>query len=252
MARPDFVLDDRELQAFSKDLKFKRPSQTAAVVRTVLNDQAFATRSVAVKSELDRQFNLRSSWTASGVLVDRAQGRNPRTMFAEVGAKKRWRRNPNEPYIALKEQEFGEDKRNPVIATLAGRSGGDFSNRIRPTFRINRLGVIVDESQFPGRREERIVTMLRTLGRQNYKGAFFIRTSRRIKKGIYKFGTRAFRDRSGEMGKRLVMVKDLSQRRARLRKRPWLKNSMDRAVNARTTARFYRRAFERYTRARNT
>lgn len=250
MATPTFTLDDRELQAFNRELRLQRPSQISAIVRTVLNDQAFASRARAINSEMKRQMNLRSSWVQSSVLVDRAQGRNTRTMFAQAGAKKNWRRNPGEPFEGLGDQEFGRPKNDPVISTLVGRSGGDFSRRVRPTFRINRLGDIVDESEFPGTGEARIVAMLRTLGRQRFKGAFFIRTSRRMKKGIYKFGTEAFRTQQGERSKEIVMVKDLSRDQARLRRRPWWSRSVEHAVNPRTIGRFYRRAFERFTRQR--
>jgi hypothetical protein len=248
MAQPDFTLDDRQLQAFSRELKFERQSQVAGAIRSVLNDQAFSARKQGIEVGLPRTFNIRSSWVQSSVLVDKAQGRNIRTMQAVAGAKKNWRRNPGKPFEGLGEQERGEGIRDPVISTLKGRSGGVFSNRVRPTFRINRLGDIVDESEFSGSGEGRIITMLRVLGRQRFKGAFFIRTSRRIRKGIYKFGTRAFRTRQGERSKDIVMVKDLSRNRVNLPKRPWWKRSVDRAVNERTTARFWQRAFERYTR----
>lgn len=222
----------------------------SAIVRTVLNDQAFASRARGINVGLPRHLNLRSSWVQSSVLVDRAQGRNVRTMFAEAGAKRNWRRNPADPFEGLADQELGRMKRDPVISTLAGRSGQNFAKRVRPTWRINRLGDIVDESEFSGNGETRVISMLRTLGRQNYKGAFFIRNSRRFKKGIYRFGTKSFRTRQGKRVRQVVMVKDLSRNRVSLRRRPWWSTSVAEAVSDRTTGRFYRRAFERFTKPR--
>lgn len=255
MARPDFVLDDRELREFSQILKIRRPTQIVAIEREVMNDQAFAVRSTSLRT-VSRMFILRGGgqlkWAQSSILVDKAKGRNIRTMFAEVGSKKNWARNKGEPFMGLRYQEFGESRNIESIPTTASRTSSDRSKVVRAPNRFNRLGQIIDESQYPGNSETRVIAMLRSLAAENYKGAFFIRTSSKFKKGIYKFSGKARRARTGRGTiKDVTMIKDLSKNRVRMPKRPWLFTSVRRALSQSKVADMYRKQFVRYTRLRS-
>lgn len=232
----DFKVDDRELKKYNSDLKYKRQSQILAVQRGVLNDQAKASRLNIQKEQLPKMFNLRSTWIASSIWVDFAKGNK---LQSEVGAKKRWRRNPGKDFIALREQEKGQAINNPEINTISSRSNV-FSKRVAPSKRLNKLGNLI---RLSGSND---IKTIREKDRQNYKGGFYVKNSRRFKKGIYKFGTK--KKTYGKIkGRELQMVKDFSKTRARLKRKPWLSIGVKRAVTLATTARFYRRNFERYT-----
>jgi hypothetical protein len=244
-------IDDRELKAFAKELQYKRPSQIVAVIRQVLNDQAFAVRKEAQQKTLPNTFNIRSKWIISSILVDKANGKNTKKMRAEVGAKKRWKRNPLKDFLGLRQQENGETISDPGIETEQTRSGGIFSGRVKPSMRRDRLGNIIDDGQFPGSGVNRIIAMLRILERQNYKGAFYIkRNTRNFKKGIYKFKGKSTTFRDGKKHKQIQMVMDTSKNHIRIPKNPWLKKSVKKAITQKTVGDIYCEAFKKYTKQR--
>lgn len=243
----EFEVDDKELRKFSQELKIKRPSQIVAIVRGTLNNQAFATRKQGIK-QIDVEFNTRSKWVQSSVLVDKAKGRDTARMFSEVGGKKSWRRNPGKPFDGLGELEFGKGQNKPPIDTVFSR-GGIFSKRVRPSLRFNRLGRMPSENEFPGTGQGRVISMLRILDKQGYRGAFRIRRSSKFRKGIYKFGTKRFSSR-GRKHREIKMIKDQSRQATRQPKRAWLMPARKKAVTSRTTAQWYRDNFERFTRQR--
>ena len=120
-----------------------------------------------------------------------------------------------------------------------------FAGRIRPTMRYNRLGQAITLPS--GNRE---IGMLRELERQGYKGTIRVRNSSRFKKGFYKFGTKKITLQSGKKTRELKLVKDLSKSRVKLPKRAWLRPAVNNAIRPETVGRFYKNAFERYTRQR--
>lgn len=241
MANDFFKVDDRQLQKHIQDLKLKRPSQAKAIMRGVLNDQAFSTQKQAKNGTIPAMFHNRTTWIQSSILVTKAQGKDTKKMFSEVGAAKRWKRNPSRDFLGMRDQEFGKTQSKPIINTTWSR-GGSFSKNVRPSLRRNKLGSIPELSGSHGR----VIAMLRKLQGENTKGAFYIK-SPKFKKGVYKFQGRAIKVRRGKKAKPIVMVQDLSRRTAPLRKKPWLANAQKKAVNQRTTLRFFERNWIRYT-----
>ena len=244
-------IDDRELRKFNRSLQDLKRSQITAIERQVINDEAFAVRTVAMKETIPKEFHNRSTWVASSILVDKAKGSNLAKMYSEVGAKKRWKRNPAKDFIGMKQQEFGDTIRGPGIETLYSRSGNLFSGRVKPSFRFDRMGNVVDESEFPGG-NNRFIVMLRVLERRNYKGYFRIRKTRagKLKKGIYKFKGAGSKFRDGKKHKQIMMVMDTSKGSARLKKKKWLNGANKKAINNNTVGEFYRKAFIKYTKKR--
>jgi len=235
----DFKVDDRELKKYNADLKFKRKSQIVAVQREVLNDQARTSRLNIQKEQLPKMFNLRSTWIASSILYTKASNKK---MQSEVGSRKRWGKNPGKDFIGLRQQEKGQTISSPDINTISSRSNV-FSKRVTPSKRLNKLGNLINLT------ESNEIKTIREKDRQNYKGGFYVKRSKRFKKGIYKFGGK--RKSFGKTkGHELQMVKDLSKSSVSLKRRPWLSAGVKKAVNQSTTARFYRRNFERYTKKR--
>jgi hypothetical protein len=242
----DIKVDDRELQKFSQELKIRKPSQVSAIVRTVLNEEAFATRKNAQKQTIPQLFNNRSTWVASSVLVDKAEGRDTKTMQSEVGGKKRWKRNSKDSFSGLADQEFGRSIFRPDIPTTSISRSGAFSKKVRPSTRYNKLGLSVVVSG-GGTRE---IGILRQLDRQGYKGGIKIKNSKRFRKGVYKFSNRKFSTPSGQKLRKLDLIKDQSKSSTKLIKRQWLRKAVGNAVNNRTVGRFYRKAFQRFTKQR--
>jgi hypothetical protein len=240
----DFRVDDRELKKFSEDLKIERASQIPAIQRTVLNEQAKATRLQAINNTIPSSFNLRSTWLTSGILADFAKGRDTKKMFSEVGAKKTWKRNPSKSFIGLRQQELGENIPDPEISSITSR-GGIFSKNVKPSLRLHRLGNFVDISN-----PNQEIGIIRQLDREKFKGAIRIKRSKRFRKGIYKFSTKKFTTTRGKKNRHLQLIRDLSKSAARLTKRPWLSKATSKAVTASTVSRFYRRAFEKFTKKR--
>lgn len=241
LSMQNFKIDDKQLKNFAKDLKIKRKSQIIAIQRGTLNDQAKATRLNAMKEQLPKMFNLRSTWLASSILVDFEKGKNPKKFKAEVGAKKRWKKNPGKDFIGLRQHELGQSISNPAINTISSRSNV-FSKKVAPSKRMNKIGSLINIAVS----EE--VSKLRQLSSQKYKGGMkFSKSSKRFKKGIYKFSKKKFKTTAGEKTSNLEMIKDLSKTSVKLKKRPWLSKAVKRAVTPETTARFYKRNFIRYT-----
>lgn len=230
--------DFSELKKMRKSFKFKRPSQVAAAIRTTLNDQAFLTMNVAKKSELPKRFNIRSRFVQNSVRVKKATGRNVALMQALTGS----------TFPGMRDQELGAIRNDEEIPTVASRIGGTFKKKVRGRERFNRLGEIKRANRFKGTSpEHRITVMLRSLAADNYKGAFFIRRSKKFKKGIYKFKGRGRRARTGGVFKPVIMIKDLSKSSIRIPRKPWLQPSTKRGANKRMTLNFWRRNAKRFT-----
>jgi len=238
-----FKIDLKELEALQTNFKFRTKKLFHAVIRNVLDNQAFATMKMARKRVLPNRFNIRNAWVQSSVLVDKAQrNRKPIFMFSLVGGAKKWNRNRGKSFMGLREQQFGTDKNNPDIPTTSGSRGGSFKKKVFPSVRYNRLGKIENPDKYPGSSpENRVTTMLRILERQKSKKAFFIRRSSRIRTGVYKFTSGKVRVGGGKKAKRIKIIKDLSKSVARLSRRPWLTESVKKAVTKGTTLRFFKK-----------
>ena len=221
-----------------KSFKFKRPSQVVAAIRTTLNDQGFLTMNVAKKFTLPQKFNIRSRFVQNSVRVKKATGRNVALMQAITGS----------TFPGMRDQELGATRGDEEISTTASRVGGTFKKKVRTANRFNRLSDIERADRFKGNSPEHHITvMLRTLAAQNFKGAMFIRRSKKFKTGIYKFKGRGRRARTGGVFKPLIMIKDLSQSSICVPKRSWLLPSSKRGANKRTTLKFWRRNAKRFT-----
>jgi hypothetical protein len=230
--------DFSELRKMKKDFKFKRPSQVIAAIRTTLNDQSFLTMRVAKQFTLPQKFNIRSRFVQNSVRVKKATGRNVAAMQALTGS----------TFPGMRDQELGASRSNEEISTTASRVGGTFKKKVRTANRFNRLADIERADRFKGNSpEHRITVMLRTLAAQNFKGAMFIRRSKKFKTGIYKFKGRARRARTGGVFKPIVMIKDLSKPSVRIPKRPWLLPSTKRGANKNMSLKLWRRNAKRFT-----
>lgn len=239
-----FKIDLKELETLATNYKFRSKKQFHAVIRNTLDNQAFATMKIARNFVLPSEFHIRNKWVQSSVLVEKAR-RNKIPLFtvSEVGGAARWSRNTGKRFLGLRDQQFGTDRTIPQgIPTVKGSRSGSISKKVSNPRRYNRLGDIKNPDQFSGSSpERRIITMLRTLERQNYKKAFFIRKSTRIKTGVYRFKAGKVKLPGGKRAKKIEMIKDLSFSVARLPKRPWLTTSVRKAVTAATTKRFFRK-----------
>ena len=230
--------DFGELRKMKKSFQFKRPSQVVAAIRTTLNDQSFLTMNVAKKSEIPKRFTVRSRFVQNSVRVQKAVGRNVAAMRALTGS----------TFPGMRDQELGARRSDQEISTTASRVGSTFSKKVRTANRFNRLSDIERADRFKGSSpEHRITVMLRTLAAQNFKGAMFIRRSKKFKTGIYKFKGRARRARTGGTFKPVIMIKDLSKSSIRIPKRPWLEPSTKRGANKNMTVKFWRRNARRFT-----
>ena len=235
-------IDARQLKKFGEHTRLKRPSQAIAIIRAVLNDQAFSTRKQAQERTIPGMFHNRNSWIISSILVNKATGKDTRNMYSETGAAKKWGRNKGRDFMGMKEQELGENKRNPNIHTEFTR-GGAFSDNVQSGYRRNKLGVIVSISGS----HTRAVAMLRQLDSLSYKDFIYIKNSSRMKKGIYKFGNKTTTTKRGRTIRPLKMVVDKSKSTARIRKRPWLTKARTKAVTQQSTMAMFRKQWSKYT-----
>lgn len=252
------AVDLKQLEVLKKDFKFRSPKAFAGVVRGLLNDQAFAVREVARNAVLPNKFNIRNNFVRSSILVEKSPKsiRNVNVMIAQVGAAKKWKQNSGKPFTGLRLQEFGGIAKDPRILSLTSR-GGTFSKLMgRP---YQKLGRAKEKAvDYPGSNSGRVINMLRKLqfdSSEYFKGPFIIRGHNKIRDGVYVFGKERMRETArGRMsrtntGKRsknkyrtirkIVMIKDLSFKSVRVKPTYWLKTSMDKAINPKTTVRFF-------------
>jgi len=239
-------VDNRQIKAYAKTKLLKRKSQVSGIIRTVLNAQALATRKKAIDKTIKQEMNTRSKFVTSSVLADFARGSNTRTMFSEIGAKKKWGRNKGKNFLGMAEQERGARISKPNIDTMFSR-GDNIQKQVKPSLRFNRLG---DIQEIDPTSQGVMVAALRALEAKNYKGAIrFTKSGRKIRKGVYKFGVKSFKQ-GGKSHKRLRMIKDESQQSVKLRKRPWLTRARVKAVTRQTTKQMYSDAYKKFTRER--
>lgn len=242
MAKSMIDIDSRQLKKWGDYTKLKRPSQAIAIIRGVLNDQAFSTQKQAKKNTIPNMFHNRTSWIASSIMVNKASGKDPKKLRSETGAAKRWKRNPSRDFMGMKDQEYGRNIRRPNIHTEWSR-GGIFSKNVKPSLRANKLGSAKDVSGSTSR----VISLLRKLDKDGYKGSMYIKSSR-FKKGVYKFSGRRVKARRGKKKIRPIqMVIDKSQSSATVKRKPWLTRARSKAVTQQTTMRFFKRQWERYT-----
>lgn len=246
MAKDFIKVDNRQLRKFGDFTRLKRPSQAIAIMRGTLNDQAFSTRTYAQKRSIPSMFHNRTTWISSSILVNKATGKDPKKMFSEAGAAKRWKRNPSRDFMGMRDQEFGRPLIKPNINTLWSR-GGSFSSNVKPSLRRKKLGSLQEISGT----HSRIIGMLRKMQKEGYKKAFYIKGSTRIKKGIYKFSGKLKRTKRNRKLRPIVMIQDMSKPRVSIQKKPWLTTARKMGANQKTTIRFFKRNWIRYTKARN-
>lgn len=241
--------DFGELRKMKKFFKFKSKKQMVAAMRATLNDQAFGTMNKAKKEILPRVFNIRSKWIQSSIQVVKAKKTtNAASLIARAGAMSKWSRNRGKPFMGMRDQEFGKTFRDNDIPTLKSRVGGTFSKRVSRKNRADRIGQVERSSSFPGSSpRHRITVMLRTLERRNYKGFMFIHSTKKLKRGLYKFTTGSWRGRDGRKHKNIVQIRNLQNKTVRIAPRPWLSVSTKKAVTQATTARQWKRNAKRLT-----
>lgn len=232
-------IDDRQLKSYYKNIKFKGPRQAKRAGKDVLNDQAFSTMRQAKKNTIPRMFIKRSNWLSGSIIVTRADLKDKK-MRSIVGGKKKWKHNTKQNFYGLRQQEFGETKRNPAIYSLFSR-GGSFAGKVKKSnIQGGRTTITGDKS--------RISAMLSELATSGYKGRLYIKGAKHIRRGIYKFSGR-IRKFGNRKTKNIKMIQDLSHKLVKLKKRPWLFKAKKSAVNTRTTARFWAKAYKKYTMA---
>jgi len=213
-------VDDRQLRQFAKELKIQRPSQQAAIVRGVLNDQARATRARAKTATLPRWYIIRrANFLASSLRITWAKGRDTTSMQSIMGARETWGKRSS-PFIGLKEQEEGGEIRGYSIPTAFSR-GGDFSKSVKRKYRFDALGEIV--RIMPGRE----LWHIRRLDKANYKGAFRItKSTHNLKAGVYVFfGRRVGRGRNKI--RPIKMIKDESRKNIRISRVEWMRPAVE-------------------------
>jgi len=248
MALPDFNVDQKELKLYMKTKMLKRKSQVTGIIRTTLNKQASATRVTAKTKTIKKNMKVRNKFVNNSVRSDFAKGTNTRTMFSEVGSKKRFPGNKGSDFTGLKEQELGSRIDNPAIPTIFTR-GGSESNIVKPGFRFNRLGETVE---IDPTNQGRMVSIIEREEKKGDKIFFKVTKSGRtksggmLKKGFYKFGNKRFKWK-GKSHKHLRQIKDQSNSSIKLRRRPWLAEARKKAVTKQTTAKFYKEAYNKFT-----
>ena len=241
--------DFGELRKLETFFKFKSKAQMVAAMRALLNDEAFAVMNMAKKSVIPRMFNIRGAWIQSSIHAQKAKKTTVAAqLLAIAGARSKWGRNTGEPFMGMRHQEFGRTFQDPDMSTIAARTGKTFKKKVRGKDRFNRLGDIVQSNEFRGKsRDHRVIVMIRTLEKRNYKGAFFVRKHKRIKKGIYRFAGGSWKGKDGKRHKNIAMIKNLENKTVRIPAKPWLQTSTKKAVNKNTVVRFWRRNAKRFT-----
>lgn len=249
MSDETFSVDTKELKQMQKDFSKLKPSQIKAVEREVVNDQAFEARSRSMKKEIPGMFHNRSKWIVSSILVDKAK-KGDKPIKSEYGAKKRWKRNPADDFLGLAEQELGATLRKPAIETAAARSGGKFAGRVLPSSKLSKLSPIETDIDF-GSGRGGVIAMLRTLDRRNFKGGLKIsRDYPKFRKGIYKFKGARFKLASGLRVRPIQMIMDLSKRSVRVKRKPWMRTSVKKAITKTFTNSSFVKHFKRFTKPR--
>jgi hypothetical protein len=228
-------IDARQLQKYGQKM-IKRQSQVSGIIRSTINDQAFAVRTAAIKTTIPKNFNTRNSWISTSIMVDKAAGSK---LMAETGAKKRWAKNSAFDFEGMKEQEKGSTLVNPQISSLFAR-GGAFSKNVKSGYRRSNLGRL---------RRVNSITQIRNADLAGNKAPMEIRgiqgISSSIKDGIYIFDTKKTGTR-GRKIRRLKMVSDLSKKRVRLKKRAWLSQAVKIAVNQNNTFQSFKKNYNKY------
>lgn len=244
----DFIkIDNKELKDLSRDLKIKRKSQIKAVQRTVLNEEAKATRLMAIKSggTIDDALTIRGGgktpWTKSSVLTDFATSKK---MQSEVGSKYKWRKNPSKKFYGLGDAEEGSnDTGDSVISPMARVSGLQNRNVGKKNRDLIGNPIAVNSSD-PYQQIKEIAGVEES---QPDK-AFFVKRGRNgLRRGIYKFTKKkkTWKDGTKHMGIQILV--DKSKSGLREKKRPWLRPAVKKAISNQSIAEMYREAFIKYT-----
>jgi hypothetical protein len=242
-----FFADMRELQRFIKDLNSLFPSTQRRIIKDVLNDQAFEARREYREKELPNNLTLRTSFAQRTIQVKKAvTSRDVRNISAVMGSRivGGWR--------GLSEIESG-DVVNWNPATVSGARGGSDKKTHRPSLRYSRLGEIKSNQEYPGSSVKlKTIAMLRSLDRQNWKGAFFITDHPTITDGLYKFSSQKMKSkdksRKGKKGsaksiqiRKIIMIRSFEKDNVKLEKRPMMKSAINRVITPGFTARAYQK-----------
>lgn len=242
-------VDNRELKNLSRDLKIKRKSQIKAVQREVLNQQAFATRTMSIKNSgtIDQALTIRSGaklpWPKSSVLVDRTTNKK---MQSEIGSKLKWGRNRSVDFHGLGDAENGATwKPNGIVTTMARVSGLWSKNVGKKNRDLLKNPIPINQSSLW--EQIRQLIALETKGVTSF---FRIRKgNRKFKKGVYRFSKKksvVWKD--GSKHAKIEMMRDESKSSVREKKRPWLRPAVKKAVNNQTIGKMYKDAFIKFTR----
>ena len=247
-----FDVDVSEMKKLNRAFDKLTKKDQNKIIAGTLNMAAFETRSYAQKRQIPKTFNLRTGgstpWVVSSVLVDMAK---PNHLVSEVGAKKRWGKNKGKDFWGLRDQEIGKDRRRPIIETIEARKSKQWENNVAKNVRTTNIKNLPNEMQYqsPQGGEHRVISMMRQLDRQNYKGMFRVKKNyRKFKKGVYRFATSKMKtpnDWTATVTRKVRKMIDLSHSTARLKKKPWLKPSVEKAVRPGKLDSYYLRAFEK-------
>ena len=202
-----FDISSPDLKKLKKFYK-QAPRQFQFAAAGVLNDQAFGTRLEAMQM-IGRNMIVRNpKFVNSNVLFKKARGmQNIALQQSETGSIRR------KNFSGWVEQETGKRTLRTRTQTLLAR-GGSKQNIVRRGFRM-RPGLKYtspdDFSDLVGNPEHRTIAMLVILRRNKFKKPFIFPSTRRGKKGLYKF----------QRGK-IKRLQDLEPSNPQPKRKPWL------------------------------
>lgn len=244
-----FSLDDREIKDMTKQIALQGRSTVFRVQADVLDRQAFESRSYAQKRAIPDMFHNRSKWVASSILVDKANTRDKKKMFSVFGAARRWGKNPSKDFWGMRDQELGSRLRKPQIMVNIARSGGAFPGKVSTALRKGLGSSMPNETQYTGHGTSRVVSMLRQLDRQNYKGLIHVKKKvKGFKQGVYKFARDKFKtpgDWTAKSTRNIKMITDQSQSSVKLKKKAWMAKSVKKSVTKAKLKKFFKQSYQR-------
>lgn len=163
----------------------KAPRKMNRAMAFTVTEQARKTKMVYYPQVVDSTMEVRSQqFVKSSFNYTRAplSGKSPH--MASAGSFKR------ENFSGWAEQEHGRLSKKNRAATLQGARRGSFQNRMVGKSRMKKTNIFKKPSEYKANsKKNQVVSMLRTLARQGYKGGFIIRDGwhPKIPGGLYKF-----------------------------------------------------------------
>ncbi len=159
----------------------KAPKMFARASANVLTSFAFGNRRESLEIIKNKMTVRNERFVKGSVRVDKARGNVPLSeQQARIGSIKRDR------FTGWVEQETGQKTTRTRTSTLLAR-GGNISRQVRPAFRLKPGNKFLSPNDFEGQSpQHRVIVMLQTLSRQNYKKAFVIKGHKAFRSGLYK------------------------------------------------------------------